>query len=88
MKYNYPLYELINRYCTWAKFDWCCLIYNPTGDTMSAYDFEENKPRTMNYVIKCMIDNGMLNECFTLEELTTLYVLVPKKFKKEIMYYL
>lgn len=88
MKYNPLLFDLLDKYTTWAKFDWCCLVYSPTTEDMYIYDNEDKKKRTINYLIKTILDNGMLDECFTLDELTLLYILVPKKFKKEIAYYL
>lgn len=85
MKYNYTLYELINRYCSWAKFDWCVLVHDPVRERMFAYDFDKNKSVTINYVLKRIIDNRDLDKCFDLDELTTLMILVPKKFKKDVL---
>jgi hypothetical protein len=88
MKYNPLLFDLLDKYTTWAKFDWCCLVHSPITETMYIMDMEHNKKRTINYLIKTILDNGMLDECFTLEELSLLYIVAPKKFKKGIEYYL
>ena len=86
MKFNSVLFKLLDKYVSWAKFDWCLLIINYL-DKMYCYDMEEHKKRSISYLIKCMIDNGMLNECFTQKELKDLYEAIPKRFKKEIYYY-
>ena len=88
MKYNYTLFELINRYSTWANFKWCCLIHDPVRDRMFAFDFEKNKSITINKVISRIISNGDLDKCFDLDELTTFIVLVPKKFRKNLLTFL
>lgn len=88
MKYNYSLFELISRYCRWANFDWCALVHDPLKDLMFAYDFDKNKSITINKVIRRILDNKNLDECFDLYEISTFMVLVPRKFRKEILTFL
>lgn len=87
MKYDEYLYMFLNKYTRWAKFDWCLLIHDQHNDKMYVYDMEDHKRRSISYVISMMIENGMLNECFTQGELEMLLYSVPKRFKKEIEYY-
>lgn len=87
MKYNENLFNHLWKYVEWAKFEWCSLIYNPMTNKMFAYDFEDKKIRSISYVIQCMLDNGMLHECFSQHELFLLEKSVPKRFKLEIRGY-
>lgn len=86
MIFNSILFRLLDKYVSWAKFDWCFIDIN-SQDKIYCYDMEEHRKRSISYLIKCMIDNGMLNECFTEKELKDLYDVIPKRFKKEIGYY-
>ena len=88
MKYNENLFNLLDKYVEWAKFNWCLLIYNPLNQKMFAYDFEDKKVRSISYVIQCMLDNGMLDECFSQHELIELVEVVPKRFKPCVKDYL
>lgn len=81
------MYDLLDKYLTWAKFDWCYMRELPNGK-LSFYDLEEHKKRSESYVLRCILDNGMLNECYTLDELLDLAWLVPIKFTKEIVDYI
>ena len=87
MKYNEDLFNLLDKYVEWAKFNWCSLIYNPIINKMFAYDFEDKKVRSISYVIQCMLDNGMIDECFSQSELQSLEKVIPKRFKIEIREY-
>ena len=87
MKYDDYLFKIINKYTRWAKFDWCLLIHDKHTNKMYTYDIEDHTRRSISYIIECMLENGMLNECFTQDELEILLSSVPKRFKKEIEYY-
>ena len=87
MKYNETLFNHLWKYVEWAKFNWCSLIYNPLNQKMFAYDFEDKKVRSISYVIQCVLDNGMLDECFSQLELQSLEKVIPRRFKLEIRGY-
>ena len=87
MKYDEDLYAFLNKYVKWAKIDWCVLVHNTNTNKMYAYDMEDHCERSISYIISLMLENGMLNECFTQGELEMLLYSVPKRFKKEIEYY-
>lgn len=84
MKYNEKLWNLLNKYTNWAKMDWSCLVYNNLHDKMYVYDFEDRKVRSISYLIKCVFDNGMLEECFTQDEMQEFKENIPKRFKEWI----
>lgn len=88
MNYNEDLFNYLWKYVEWAKFNWCSLIYNPIKNKMFAYDFEDKKVRSISYVIQCMLDNGMLDECFSQHEIKELIKVVPKRFKPYMRDYL
>lgn len=88
MKYNEDLFNLLDKYVEWAKFNRCSLIYNPITNKMFAYDFEDKKVRSISYVIQCMLDNEMLDECFSQHEIKELIKVVPKRFKPYVRDYL
>jgi len=51
------------------------------------YDLEEHKKRSLSYVLRCILDNGMLNDCYDKNEIITLAHLSPPRFSKEINLY-
>lgn len=81
------LFELMNKYLDFAQFNWCYMRQRPNGK-LYFYDLEERKYRSLSYVLRCVLDNGMLDECYTLDELLDLAWLVPLKFTKEIVDYI
>lgn len=81
------LFDLIMKYSTWAGFDWLKMFYDKR-DRIYCYDNEEKIHISLKSVLNYIFDNGMLNECFTKEELETLYNVVPDAFKMEVYYYL
>lgn len=87
-KINVHLCQLLFDYCVWAKFDWCDWVIDPCERTIQWYDREEHKRVSQSYVLRAMLENGMLNEFFTQEELKTLYDNIPPRFKNEIKYYM
>ena len=87
-KMKKPLLELIFKYCFWAKFDWCGWVINYDTNKIQFIDNEEQKRVSQSYVIRHILENGMLDECFTKEELKILYKHIPPRFKNEIKYYL
>ena len=80
------MYDLLDKYLTWAKFDWCYMRELPNGK-LSFYDLEEHKKRSLSYVLHCILDNGMLNDCYNKDEIIALAYLSPPRFSKEIILY-
>lgn len=81
------MYDLLDKYLTWAKFDWCYITISRTGK-LKFYDLEEHKYRSLSYILRCILDNGMLDECYTNDEIITLMHFAPPRFVKEISLYL
>ena len=89
MKNTQTNWDLLTKYITWAKYDWAELKEDKDKDIIYVYDHEENRKHTSNYLIELILDNGMLDECYTQEEIKKLSTAVPKeKFKKEIKLYI
>lgn len=80
-------YSLFYKYVRFAGFDWCYLITDKRG-ILRIYDYEERRRIGTREFLQCMIDNGMLNECYSAYELAVLCDYVPDEFKMEINYYL
>ena len=76
----------IDKYCTWAKFNW--FYYKITGNKIQYYDNEEKKRVSQSYVIRHILENGMLDECFKDWEILLFSVTAPPRFQKEIELYL
>lgn len=75
-------------YCVWAKFNWCGWTIDYDRNKIQFIDNEENKRVSQSYVLRAMLENGMLNECFTQEELQTLHNHMPPRFRNEIKFYM
>lgn len=89
VKNNEKLLELLDKYATWAKYDFMLLYIDESNDTIKWKDLEENKTRTLNQAMELIFDNGMLDECYTQEELKELKMLLPfRKLKNEIKTYI
>ena len=81
--------NLLNKYANWAKYDYMLLYIDESNNTIKWKDLEENKTRTLNQAMELIFDNGMLNECYTQEELKELKKILPfKKLKDEIKTYI
>lgn len=89
MEQNEKLLNLIQKYATWAKFDYMDLYIDTASNKIRWYDMEEHTKCTLNQAFDLIFDNGMLNECYTQEELKELLNLAPtKNIKKEIKLYI
>ena len=80
-------YYLFYKYVRFAGFDWCYLMTDKRG-ILRIYDYEERRRMSTREFLKCVADNGMLNECYSKFELELLLDCVPDDFKTEIDYYL
>lgn len=78
----------IDKYIQWAKFDWCAYIVNENTHRIQYIDNEENKKVSQSYVIRHILENGMLDECFEDWELLLFSITAPPRFQKEIKYYM
>lgn len=89
MEKNERLLELLNKYRDWAKYDYMLLYIDEKSNTIRWKDLEENKTRSLNQAMELIFDNGILNECYTQEELKEIKTLLPfKKLKDEIKTYI
>lgn len=88
MKYNEEVYNLLRKHIRWAGVDWAILTIDNMKNEIFIYDIEEKRKQTTNWWFKLMFANGMLNECFTDDELKALKKYVPKDMKEEIDYYI
>ena len=88
MKYNEELWDLLSKYINWAKFDWA-LLYIDDKNNIMVKDNEYNATYDIFWFLEIMYDNGMLDECYSQEELIKLRDFIPyKELKKEIEYYI
>lgn len=85
MKIN--VYELINKYVSWAGFDWLHIYFDKLG-RLRFHDYEERRPISFNETLRWIFENGMLDECFTQEELERLFNVVPDTYKMDVYYYM
>lgn len=81
------LLSLINKYAIFAGFDWLDLKLD-AKDRLCFHDVEEQRHISLNDVLKAILDNGMLDECYSKHELEFLFNIVPDEFKMEINFYL
>lgn len=89
MENNERLIELLDKYVSWAKYDYMYLYIDEKNGRIKWKDLEENKTRTLNEAMELIFDNGMLDECYTQEELNELKNLLQlKKHKDEIKLYI